>query len=251
MGTWGQLYRVHLHEWRHSSTKDIPQNSTQVLPCQHTFSGHCSHKLELRHLRPPTNTQFLHEVFKISTVQQKKLKIHSEVVSPRRWLTGQTIDVAVTELRQLIPGMNVMWLLGVGDASLNQQVAAANSDNSENYLSSWVHRLDWHGQNHLPFKNHKSCMVKTSTEFHFSHSCYILLIYMLICTWSTWCHHWLQLDVPNPNFSMTQIVLSVKKCPLENQCTSLLVLSSFVILHSLLPALIMSGPLILIAPTVQ
>lgn len=47
----------------------------------------------------------------------KRLKIHSEVISSKRWFTEQTADF--TQLRQLIPRINVNLPLGFGDACLS------------------------------------------------------------------------------------------------------------------------------------
>lgn len=156
--------------------------------------------------------------------------------------------------------MNAMQSLGLGDVCLSKWGGSSLPEEPQNTnLSSWPHGLDWHGQNHPLLKSsrvNKDCTEvrdKTSTEFERprrSPSSYVLLIYMLICTWPTWSHHRLQLRAPNSDFGTTQIVLFVKKSSPKNEYLSLLVLSLYITLHRLLPALIMSGPFILIASTV-
>lgn len=54
----------------------------------------------------------------------KRVKTHGEVISPKRLFTEQTPDVFVTELRQLISGMNAIHWVWEMFAPLNQGVAA-------------------------------------------------------------------------------------------------------------------------------
>lgn len=100
------------------------------------------------------------------------MKLHCEVISPRRRFTEQTPDVTVPEVRQLIPGINMMRLLDGGDVCFSKSGGSSLPEKPQKmHLSSWVHRLDWHGQNHLPLKNGKGCTevtVKTSVESDFS-----------------------------------------------------------------------------------
>lgn len=78
------------------------------------------------------------------------MKIHKDVISPKRWFTEQTADVIITELRQLFPGMNVMQSLGFGDAGLSKTGGSSLQEESQKMsLSSQPRGLGQHRQNNF------------------------------------------------------------------------------------------------------
>lgn len=121
----------------HKTQHRFCHGNTPSVGIAHTWRAHS--KTELKHLRPPTNTQFLHEMLKISTVWQKGWRY-----TVRLFLTEQTPYVTATELRQLIPGMNVMWLLGVGDVCFSESAGSSLPERPQKmHLCSCVDIIFW------------------------------------------------------------------------------------------------------------